>query len=74
LSVYYTIEVLGVKESNGQSSDGRVVAAEGTTAANIGSASNPITLPAIEKLQKAFKTHRNALDFDKGFVTALSKS
>ncbi len=30
-----------------------------------------LTLPLIERLQRAFKTHRAAIDFDAGFVNAF---
>ena len=31
----------------------------------------PLSLPAIEKMVKDFKTHRSALDFDRGFITSV---
>ncbi len=36
--------------------------------------SNDITRKQIENMQKILRSHRAALDFDKGFVVALLKS
>jgi len=36
--------------------------------------SNDITHKHIENMQKLFRTHRAALDFDKGFIVASLKS
>jgi hypothetical protein len=59
IQAYYVVEVLrlfeGVEEAAGEN----------------GALNQQITLPMIEKLQKAFKTHRSAISFDGKFIENL---
>jgi hypothetical protein len=70
ICAYYAIEVLKVHEQRIISETGEEgIRTEDVTHGD--AAKQAITLPLIEKLQKEFKTHRSAIDFDRKFIGEL---